>query len=91
MAARYEQCEECTSYEHITDDCPLFERCGNCFERGHETGNCLLPNVVMCNNCYRANTITRECDCQDSLFAKMQRLRLVGEPSRPLPITDVTI
>lgn len=41
--------------------------------------------------CHRANTVTAECDCQDSLFNKMQRLRLVGEPSCPLPMTDITI
>lgn len=87
----YEQCDECTSYEHITDDCPLFDRCANCCRREHTTPNCPLPAQIKCKNCYRANTVTKECDCQGSIFPRMQRLRLVGEPSCPIPLTDVSI
>lgn len=88
----YDQCEECTSYEHVTDDCPLFDRCSNCFERDHETKACLLPPQVRCANCLRANTSTETCDCQQNMmFKQMQGLRLVGNEQTPSPLLDLTI
>lgn len=84
-------CEECASLDHNKTDCPLLISCENCYAQDHDESNCPLPKQVRCKECNRANTRTRECDCQKGLWKDMQTLRLVGYHDNAVPLVDVTM
>lgn len=85
-------CLRCTSYRHKTAKCTINKFCENCFNSDHSFLQCRLPPTIRCNICYRANTETKNCDCENQgLIKNMQGLRLVGDDSGPAPLIDVHI
>lgn len=85
-------CLRCTSYKHKTADCLITKHCENCFSTNHSLLQCRFPPNVRCDICFRANTKTEDCDCENqSLVENMQGLRLVGDDFGPVPLIDVHV
>lgn len=90
LLLQYIECSNCGSFDHSQSTCPLLPSCKNCMSTTH-INNCPLPVQHICKTCFKANTRTQDCDCNDSLWGQMQTLRLVGARDDAVPIIDVRV